>query len=114
MPDTTARAAPQSPADLFWAFNRLALQAFIERLPAGTAARIAAALDRREVLLERDGLCDRRPARIGVVLLDEGLADDPGVPEALADRLAFDIDLRLISPSVALDERMAGIKQQQA
>ncbi len=77
-----------------------------ERLSAGTAARIAAVLDRREVLLERDGLCDRRPARIGVVLLDEGLADDPGVPEALADRLAFDIDLRSVSPSVALDERM--------
>ena len=58
------------------------------------------------MLLERDGLCDRRPARLGVVALDEGLADDPGVPEALADRLAFDIDLRLVSPSVALDGRM--------
>ena len=77
-----------------------------ERLPGGTAARIAAALDRREVLLERDGLCDRRQARFGVVLLDEGLADDPGVPEALADRLAFDIDLRSVAPSTAIDERM--------
>ncbi len=77
-----------------------------ERLPAGTAARIAAALDRREVLLERDGLCDRRPARFGVVLIDEGLADDPGVPDALADRLAFDIDLRSVAPSTAMDERM--------
>ena len=77
-----------------------------ERLPGGTAARIAAALDRREVLLERDGLCDRRPARFGVVLIDEGLADDPGVPDALADRLAFDIDLRSVAPSTAMDERM--------
>ncbi len=77
-----------------------------ERLPVGTAARIAAALDQREVLLERDGLCDRRAARFGVVLLDEAMADDPGVPDALADRLAFDIDLRAIAPSTARDTRM--------
>ncbi len=77
-----------------------------ERLPVGTAARIAAALDQREVLLERDGLCDRRAARFGVVLLDEAMADDPGVPHALADRLAFDIDLRAVVPSTARDTRM--------
>ncbi len=33
MSDTPARAAPQSPADLFWAFNRLAMQGFGGVLP---------------------------------------------------------------------------------
>lgn len=33
MPETPPTAAPQSPADLFWAFNRLALQGFGGVLP---------------------------------------------------------------------------------
>lgn len=33
MAEATARAAPRSPADLFWAFNRLALQGFGGVLP---------------------------------------------------------------------------------
>ena len=63
-----------------------------ERLDAGKAARLAAALDTGTLALERDGLAARHPARIGLVLLDEGDADET-VPEALADRLAFRIDL---------------------
>ena len=63
-----------------------------ERLDAGKAARLAAALDTGTLALERDGLAARHPARIGLVLLDEGDGDER-VPEALADRLAFRIDL---------------------
>ncbi|SFU32736.1 magnesium chelatase subunit D [Methylobacterium sp. UNCCL125] len=55
-----------------------------ERLPAGTASRLAAALDA--------GTAVDRPARFGLILLDEGEADET-VAEALADRLAFRIDL---------------------
>jgi magnesium chelatase subunit D len=55
-----------------------------ERLPAGTAARLAAALD--------TGTASDRPARFGLILLDEGEADEL-VAEALADRLAFRLDL---------------------
>ncbi len=107
LPATLAAGRPVLQAGVLASSDRgVLVLPMAERLPAGAAARIAAALDRREVLLERDGLCDRRPARLGVVALDEGLADDPGVPVALADRLAFDIDLRSVSPSVALDERM--------
>ena len=51
-----------------------------ERMTAGTAARIAAALDAGEVMLERDGFATRMPARFGVVALDESAVDDECVP----------------------------------
>ena len=63
-----------------------------ERLERGSVARLAAALDTGLLALERDGLAARLPARFGLVLLDEGQEDET-VPEALADRLAFRIDL---------------------
>ncbi|WP_233385944.1 magnesium chelatase subunit D [Methylobacterium sp. C25] len=63
-----------------------------ERLSPGTVARLCAALDTGSISLERDGLQGRQPARFGLVLLDEG-ADDEAVAEALADRLAFQVDL---------------------
>ena len=72
-----------------------------ERLSAGVAARITQTMDNGEVAIERDGLRDRRATRFGVIALDEGLQDDDGVPDSLCDRLAFDIDLRSISPRVA-------------
>ena len=46
-----------------------------------------------EVLLERDGLALRTPARFGMVALDEGSAEDERPPAALLDRLAFQLDL---------------------
>jgi magnesium chelatase subunit D len=55
-----------------------------ERLPPGTASRLAAALD--------TGTASERGARFGVILLDEGEADET-VADALADRLAFRLDL---------------------
>ncbi len=67
-----------------------------ERLEPGTVARLASALDAGIVALERDGLAARLPARIGLVLLDEGIEDE-AVAEALADRLAFRIDLTGVS-----------------
>ncbi|MEO1090059.1 MAG: magnesium chelatase subunit D [Pseudomonadota bacterium] len=67
--------------------------AMAERLEASTTAQLGAALDRGEVVLERDGLTSRFPARLGVVALDEGLEPDERAPAALADRLAFHVDL---------------------
>jgi magnesium chelatase subunit D len=67
--------------------------AMAERLPAATAARLAAALDTGEAVLERDGLARRLPARLGLVALDEGIEDDEQAPGALADRLAFHLAL---------------------
>ncbi len=69
-----------------------------ERLDAGTAARLAAVLDAGEVAVERDGFSTRHPARIGLVLLDEGEDDAEAggatsIPATLRDRLAFRLDL---------------------
>ncbi len=67
----------------------VALLSMAERVPASTAAHLAAVLDQGEVVLERDGLTQRRPARLAVVAFDEGMNDEETVPAALLDRLAF-------------------------
>jgi magnesium chelatase subunit D len=64
-----------------------------ERLSAATAARLAHVLDRGEIGAEREGVAQRWPCRIGIVAFDEGRDDDPALPGALADRLAFRCDL---------------------
>jgi magnesium chelatase subunit D len=66
--------------------------AMAERISMGVAARLAAALDTGEIALQRDGLSAILPARIGVIALDEG-QDDEAAPAALAERLAFWINL---------------------
>ena len=67
--------------------------AMAERLSTGTAAHLAAVLDRREAVAERDGFTIRTPARCGMVALDEGLDEEERPPDALLDRLAFRLDL---------------------
>lgn len=69
------------------------LLAMAERVNASTAARLCAALDRGEVAIARDGLEMLRPARVGVVALDEGVGDDPAPAAALLERLAFRLEL---------------------
>jgi magnesium chelatase subunit D len=71
----------------------LLLLAMAERVPGTTASRLCAALDTGECALARDGLASSRPARFGVVALDEGVGDDPPPAGALLERLAFRIDL---------------------
>jgi magnesium chelatase subunit D len=70
----------------------VAVLAMAERLSAGTAARVAAALDSGEIAVERDGMAWRAPARFGVVALDEGL-DEEAPPAPLLERLAFRVEL---------------------
>jgi magnesium chelatase subunit D len=72
------------------------LLAMAERVPTATAAQICHTLDRGEVVAERDGLALRSRAVIGVVALDEGLAEE-GPAAALLDRLAFLVDLTEVS-----------------
>lgn len=64
-----------------------------ERIPGNTVAHICAALDRGEVVTEREGFTLRSPTRFSVVALDERAGDDEPVSPALADRLALHIDL---------------------
>ena len=68
-----------------------------ERADSLVVSRLTAALDRGEVALERDGLTARLEARIGIVALDEGIEAEEAVAHALADRLAFRVDLSALS-----------------
>lgn len=64
-----------------------------ERLSAGTASRLAGALDKGIIGLERDGMAEQLGARFVLLALDEGADEDERVAEALAEHLAFAIDL---------------------
>ena len=78
------------------------LLAMAERLSAATAARMTAAIDAGEVLLERDGLGRRFPCRLGIVALDEGDGTEEMPPAALLERCAFLVDLGTIAVRDAL------------
>jgi magnesium chelatase subunit D len=80
------------------------LLAMAERVGAGAASHLCAALDTHQVGLERDGLAQRSPARLAVVALDEGATDEERMPAALLDRLAFHL---LLAPAADEDEAMA-------
>ncbi|MES2978307.1 MAG: magnesium chelatase subunit D [Pseudomonadota bacterium] len=71
----------------------LVLLSMAERVPASTAARLAAVLDTGEVMMARDGLAVQWPARIAVVALDEGVDDEERMAGSLLDRLAFHVAL---------------------
>ncbi|SIT73168.1 protoporphyrin IX magnesium-chelatase [Ectothiorhodosinus mongolicus] len=75
------------------------IAAMAERLTPSAAGRIAAVMDNHEVLLERDGLGLRLPARFGLVALDESMNEEEAVPKALLDRLAFLLDLEPVARS---------------
>lgn len=76
----------------------IALLPMAERLSDAVGARLAAVLDRGEVVIERDGLALRTPARLGLVVLDEGLAPEERPPEALEERSAFLLNFEDVSP----------------
>lgn len=67
--------------------------AMAERVEPATAATLSQALDRGRVRVERDGLSAEVAAAVGIVALDEGIEAEEQVPEVLAERLAFTIDL---------------------
>jgi len=70
--------------------------AMAERLSKASAARIAAALNDGEMVMQRDGFSLRQSAHFAVIALDEGQADDERVPDTLTDHLAFQLDLNEI------------------
>ncbi len=76
--------------------------AMAERLSDAMAARIGAALDEGRITVARDGLQEVRPARIGIVALDEGVREagsEESPPARLLERLAFRLDLTAFTPS---------------
>jgi magnesium chelatase subunit D len=79
-----------------------------ERLPRRVAVQLAAALDRREVALEREGFALVQPAAIAVLALDEALPDDEPLAPLLAERLAFDVALAEPAPADARPDPSSG------
>jgi magnesium chelatase subunit D len=72
-----------------------------EQLSDHTAACLGSTLDAGEVCVSREGLAGRFPARLGIVALDEGIADE-GIPSSLLDRLAFLVDFDALSQKADL------------
>jgi magnesium chelatase subunit D len=73
-----------------------------ERVAPIIVAGLCAALDTHEARIERDGIADLAPARLGLVAFDESLEEE-AVPLALSERLAIHLDLRGLRPA-AIDE----------
>ena len=81
-----------------------------ERLPLAQEAIVCSAMDQGRLQVEREGLSTIAPAQFGCVALDEGVTGEEGIGEALADRLAFTVDLHAVSPSLVVQgesERIA-------
>ncbi len=64
-----------------------------ERIRPEVATVLLEVMDRGRLRVEREGISDDLPARVGVVALDEALPEEAGIPEALRDRLAFHLPL---------------------
>jgi magnesium chelatase subunit D len=75
----------------------IVVAAMAERLAPLTAAHLTAVLDSGTLRSERDGIALDAPARIAIVALDEGIAEDERPPAPLLDRLAFHLDLAAIA-----------------
>jgi magnesium chelatase subunit D len=68
--------------------------AMAECLPTGLGAQIANVLDQDFVQVARDGIDARLPARVWIILADEGHEDEERAPDALIERCAFALDTR--------------------
>ena len=73
--------------------------AMAERVSAATATRLAQVLDSGEVLVARDGIDSRLPARVGVIALDEAASDDEPPATVLTERLGLFLVLDGLLPS---------------
>ncbi len=80
------------------------LLSMAERIAAGTAARIVAALDVRGPDAGARRRTDHAPRALAAIALDEGIDDDERPPGALLDRMAFHIDLAPLRHDVSLGD----------
>ena len=81
--------------------------AMAERMPGGTAARIASVIDARAVVIEREGLAFNAESRFCTLMLDEGIEADEKAPPALLERLAFHILPGEAPPDIDVSEARA-------
>ncbi|MFM2399055.1 MAG: magnesium chelatase ATPase subunit [Pseudomonadota bacterium] len=98
--DLTATLAARRPVELPGVLTQIdggvLILATAERLASGSAASISAVMDAKQVAPLRYGYSAQRAACFGVVALDEGEGVDERLPDGLADRLAFVVDLTAI------------------
>ena len=71
----------------------MVIAAMAERMEPAVAAQIGSAIETGRLVVERDGLQLRVMTQFGLIALDESLDDEPGVPAALAEQLAFRVRL---------------------
>ncbi len=99
---TLAAGRPISEQGLLAQANNGVLQvAMAERVTSSVAARLAAAMDAGLVRTERDGVQRVDQTKWLLIVYDESLDDDERPPAALLDRVAFMIDLTLVSTRLA-------------
>jgi magnesium chelatase subunit D len=75
----------------------LVIVAGAERMSSTVAARLAAASETGQVVVERDGVTSRSHSRFVTAALDEGCADDERPPTVLLEHLAYHVDLERIA-----------------
>ena len=63
--------------------------AMAERLSGHTAALLCSALEQGEIHVAREGVTSSHAARMGVIVLDEGISEDESAPPSILDRCAF-------------------------
>lgn len=68
------------------------LASMAERLAPETVSVLMSVIDLGAIRVEREGVSETAPARVGLVFLDEG-EEGEGVAPALAERAAFQVDL---------------------
>ena len=71
----------------------MVIAAMAERMEPAVAAQIGSAIETGRLVVERDGFQLRVMTQFGLIALDESLDDEPGVPAALAEQLAFRVRL---------------------
>lgn len=91
---TLKHGAPVSQQGLLSECNGgVALLAMAERTERNIASHLCQALDRGMVDVQRENVSEQREARFALLALDEGADDDEALEPALAERLAFHLDL---------------------
>ena len=84
----------------------IVLLTMAERVEAGTASKLQAAMDNHVLALQRDGVSQTASTRFGVVALDEGIEPDERPPLSLLDRMAFHLDLTGVSLADAAESTL--------
>ncbi|MFK7885458.1 MAG: magnesium chelatase subunit D [Gammaproteobacteria bacterium] len=74
-----------------------------ERLSERVVGLICQTLDKRQVIVEREGISAHADCAMGVIALDESLEEDEHIATSLADRLAFELWTDHLEPGALRD-----------